>query len=791
MFHRVSRLSFATVLLFSLHGPARAQDEAPQERAPAKPPAARKVPKERQAEEDFRQRLLEQARDEYRQYYKEPKTPAEFWAAMNFEINVGRFSLAAEMLRGLVATTRNNDKALLDIEEQEGLSAFLRLRTIPTWVEDPNVAPAVRQRFDRDARANVEALIDHATRVLREHLADPARMARLIRSLSGNEEDRRYAVAQLRRSGALAVPFLMQALQSTRGTPEHGDIRYGLVHLKADATPAILAAFDINDPDLRLELIQLVRDRADRTAVPYLWYLAGQRAQAQVRRQARDALVYFLGTPERNLPEPRAALTREAERYYRHQVSFPADRDVAVWTSNGRDLRPETMSPSRAEEYYGLYFARRALELDPAYEPAQVIFLSIALEKGFERAGIDQPLDKGAPDVKELLKVVSPRLIHAAAERALAERRTPVVLGAVRALGDLGEVEAARSSGPTRKPLLVRALYYPDRRVQLAAADALLRLPGPRPPNDGSRVVEVFRRTLASAPLLTVLVGDADETRGNAVARGIRQAGYQAIIAHTGREILDRLRQAADIDLLIIDHQLPDPELPYLLAQVRTDVNAGLLPVLVTVMPDANGVVPPALEQSLNRLAESYLNVWVVPTLLSPDALKAELGEKILQTQGKPLAEAERKADANLALLWLRRLVVGEVRGYDVRPAGKAILDALHSDELAPLAIEATGRLPDREAQWALANLALDPSRPVELRAAAAAELARHIAAFGSVLTRDYVAGIDNVLRATAPDPKARRLYSNLSLVVGALRPSATETGKRLQRFVPPPERDK
>ena len=45
------------------------------------------------------------------------------------------------------------------------------------------------------------------------------------------------------------------------------------------------------------------------------------------------------------------------------------------------------MTASQAEEYYGLFFARQALYLDPGYLPAQVIFLSLALDKGF-----DQPL---------------------------------------------------------------------------------------------------------------------------------------------------------------------------------------------------------------------------------------------------------------------------------------------------------------------------------------------------------------------------------------------------------------
>src|SRR5205823_1819854 len=82
-------------------------------------------------------------------------------------------------------------------------------------------------------------------------------------------------------------------------------------------------------------------------------------------------------------------------------------------------------------------------------------------------------------------------------ERALREHRTGVALATAQALGARAEVRAKR---PLRKaePALVRALYYPDRRVQMAAAEALLRIPGPPAPKTGPRIVDIFARALAA-----------------------------------------------------------------------------------------------------------------------------------------------------------------------------------------------------------------------------------------------------------------------------------------------------
>ena len=86
-------------------------------------------------------------------------------------------------------------------------------------------------------------------------------------------------------------------------------------------------------------------------------------------------------------------------------------------------------------------------------------------------------------------------------------------------------------------------------------------------------------------------------------------------------------------------------------------------------------------------------------------------------------------------MTWLRKMAVGEISGYDVRPAEAAIRYALFSDDLAPLAIDALAHVPSKEAQLDLANLAVAPERPVPVRSQAAIALVKHIQTYGRFVT--------------------------------------------------------
>jgi CheY-like chemotaxis protein len=705
------------------------------------------------------------AEDPYRQLLKKPETAQDYWAAMRFEIQVGKFNLAAEDLKGFLAK-KPSDEDLLEIQKREGMSAFLQLLTI------------------KDLREDAKPLLERVSAVVKAHYGDPQRVKQLVGNLRATPEEREYALTELRRAGAAAVPPMIEALLEAPDAAERGTIGDALVQLPRDAGPPLWAALDTPEQSILIHLIDVIERRGDDRAVGFLWYVSASRKFPDaVRRRASRAITLLTGRRLDQLPGDKVALTGEAERYYSHQVRM--SDPVAVWQWKGKGLTAQSMAPNQAEEYYGLKFARQSLDLDPGYEPAQIVFVSLILEKGYGQAGPGQPLEKGAPAAGELLKTINPDLLNAALDRALAEHRLAVILGAVRALRELGDARVLRPPSGAVPPL-VRALRYPDRRVQIAAVDAVLHIPGKEALAHRARIVEILGRTLAADATPRAIVADGNVDRGQELAHVVQAGGFDPVVKSNGRDVLRRLHEAADIDVVIVDAGIPESPLPYLLAQLRGDVNFGLLPVIIVAPTDYAGVVPDELERGLNRFVQGYRNVWVVSRTFDQKFWKQTLTERVNESQGSPLTKEERVANAKLAMQWLRRLAVGEVPGFDVRPAEPAILKALRSVDLESEAIPTAGRLPGRRAQEALAEAVLNSPTPA-LQAAAAVELARHIRQHDLALPVEHVRGIEALYRATT-DAKLRE---SLALLLGSFRPNPQITGARLQHYdpsAPPPK---
>src|SRR5689334_18271237 len=89
------------ILAFSA-GPAWAQDK-----------------KGAEAGKEAYQKILQRAEDEYRIFFKQPETVPEFWTAINFEIDAGKFDIAALLLKQLLEKqpAAETDKELVRIEE--------------------------------------------------------------------------------------------------------------------------------------------------------------------------------------------------------------------------------------------------------------------------------------------------------------------------------------------------------------------------------------------------------------------------------------------------------------------------------------------------------------------------------------------------------------------------------------------------------------------------------------------------------------------------------------------------
>ncbi len=585
-------------------------------------------------------------KDDYREFFKKPETLPEYWDALQFELEVGRRDLAARLLHEMLKAAVN-DQDLVDLEQKVGTTAFLRLRLIPKWSDDPKLnAQAVKDADELNAKVS---------QAIEKILGDKARIQRFIHDLTtGDREEQEFATKELYRSRALAMPTLISELQSTKGE-EHQAILSLLPRLAPETVPPLIAALDIDDNNLRVELIDVLQKRGAREAVPALWYFAGSpKFPERVRSRAAQALAYLTGTERGRLTPAPIALTRVAERYYRHEM--PLDNNVVIWRWDDKAKElvkglpgQPTVTRSRAEEYYGLRAARQALDIDPSYLPAQQVLLALLLEKGAERAGgLDQPLP---PDVRELVATINPDLVNSVLERALDEQRMPVVLEAVRALGDDADARALRPTAHG-EPALVRALNYPDRRVQMAAVEALLRIPATPSPDAAGRVVDVLRRFAALDPRPkakpVLLLGFGEPATADAVERAARQIGFDVEKATSGNAVLQRLKRAADVDAVLVGTQLPDPGLAQLLAQLREDPGLAGLPLWV--------VIPWDTQESLKeRLA-----------LVEKDLSAFRLRRQELRGERERAEASYLSAKGNAALPFKQRLdrIDEELKGF-------------------------------------------------------------------------------------------------------------------------------
>ncbi len=740
-----------------------------------------------------------------------PKTPAEFWRAINFEISTGKYDSAAFYMAGFLKSNPS-EQDLVELEQKDGLAGFLRLRNI-TWSADA--------KLNAEAKKNVEEAITRVNVALEKVLGNQQRINRLIVSLRGSDEERAFGTRELQRTGARAIPALVIALRGDTDPGHRAAILNTLPLLPEDTVAPLLAALDLNDGRLRYQILESLGMRGDFTylparpesnPLPSLAYIAASPKQPEdVRRLAATLITRLKPISRTEIPPAKQELTEAALKFHRHQERFIKPDAVAVWRWENDDLAMTTSTLAQAEEYFGLRYARWALELDPEYVPAQVAFISIAVDKAFGRVGVANKLDKVEPAAHSLLATAGTTALVAALDQAIVDHRTPVALAITQTLGERADAKAAQA-GRNKPAVLVQALSYPDRRVQLAAAAALVRIPGPYAVQNQIKIVEILRRALAAesevavATMPRILLGHFNEVTSRELVTMFKDAGFEAISVRTGHELMRRLERASDIDAVVIDSELPSPPLPDLLASLRADTFAKALPVRVLYMPPLPATYPSvAMETHLKRttpqtvairideehaafdaanrmkfLVDGQPRVSMIRSPITPDVLKASFVQDA-GADGPPLTAEERKQFATTAVELFRHIALSQP-GIDLKPADRAIRQSLKSDELGKVAVDIVGRLSGRDAQIDLASLTLDDKRPVPLRLAAANNLALHIQRFGAVLPKVAI----EALTKLASETKEPDLRGQVAAVVGVLSGEGKTTSTRLQGYMPP-----
>jgi hypothetical protein len=682
---------------------------------------------------------------------REPRTPLELWEAVDYLVRTGQAKKAVPYLEKL-RKTPPDDETVIAIRNRYGAGSILRL------ADDAATRPF--------AQPLVELLVNAA----RKYATAPERIARLIGDLTKSRPEQDYAVSHLREAGPYAIPFLVKAL--SRPELSAGDRRLlvqNIGRLDHSAVPALTAVLDSPSAALAADSATALGLIGDKTAIPDLTFSAaagasppvlGNAAQAAIARLTGEPFASQAGTPTQ-------VLTAGAWRFHRHQVELPGDPiTVWEWDKAAGAPAPRELPRARAEAFYGLRLARKALELSPNDQEAQVVQLSLALEDALERVGFagfpaqDQATFAAA-------KARGPVILSEVLKAATRDRKFELAAAATIALGEVTSRAALTSTA--RPHPLVAALSAPGRRAQFAAAKALVALAPKQPFPGASQVVPTLARFLLDQTLPRAVVIDGNPNRGSQLAGFLLALGYDSELELTGDRGFRAAAESADTELILLSYDLFQKgwTLRDTLANLGADARTAAVPVFIYGPLDYHFLHP--------DLEHDYPAAKLLVQPVDSGMLRQQL--KALPA---PSSAAERAGYAREAAALLARIAKDRTgplaRGLPV--AEPALTAALVRPETASNAAGALSEIPDPSAQRSLAAVVLDPSGNPALRKQAATALVHSIQQFGRLVTAEQEAH----LAASLNQPDDAGLSADLLTIFRALRPAPPASSARPPR---------
>jgi CheY-like chemotaxis protein len=611
-------------------------------------------------------------------------------------VSEGKYDIAANFLQAFLESNPT-DADFLEIEKKHGTTAFTGLRAIPRWSDDA--------KTEKQARANVEEAVKRSRAATEKLLHDPARVQKYVNNLGATFEERVFAEIELRRTGEYAIPYLVETFRRLRdANVDERNLRDGILgaipKLEAHTMAGWVAALDGFTPTQQYGVLRALASRPDILALqtaaqtdltPYLWRIMAQPADTNpTLRQFAEGLLNKLHPGLKAASRvPEAELVAQARTFYNHTARFagtktnpdgsPGTVPLWVWDTKVPEtpklVKFDDVPIGQAEEYYGLRYARWALQKKPDYEPAQSLILSLAAERAVERARFGS-LAKAEPAVFKLLSDAPASVLGDMLARGLNRKRTALVVASLQALGERGDKDTTS--------LMVKALDYADPQVQIAAANALLRSPVPIPAEVKAKIVTILRRAAAAdAPALpdmkgTALVTDPNRLRGDDVAALLRGLGYNVEVFTTGRDLLRRVARASDFDVIFIDRHTPNPELIDTVGQLLGDVKSGGRPTFVIASTDTPRV--PTFDQLVIRfaalIAATENEIVPMPDPYVPPAPPRMVSEEEIAAARKQIGERRDGVFRSTAAQRIARLKrVIDTTGLTLSATQKRIFD--------------------------------------------------------------------------------------------------------------------
>lgn len=686
--------------------------------------------------------------------------PGALWSDFNHYVRIARPDLA--LASGTALLKAVDDQQLLDVVEAGDYKDYEKTLTIASKIE------TLRELSDQIAGKIQAARVGRAR--------DPKRIVADISRLAEGDRANANAVARLKAAGQYAAPALLQALLDEQQAKLRPYVISAMVSLGRSVVVPLAVALPSLDPVAQGQIAQVLAEIGYPRAIPYLKQVSENPKTDPGAKRTIDAAYHQLaraaGVPE-TVSAAELFLTLGQNHYSAGSRGDKGASDAGegkglVWTyDNLAGLVPIPVPNEIYHDVLAMRAAKTALSLNPRMDPALSLWLASNLrrENRLPAKSVDPSYGQDMRPPAFYLEMAGPLRQHDVLARALEDNDPTLALDAIDALRKTAGTDALINREGTVQPLL-RALSYPDRRVRFEAAFTMANA-RPKSEFPGShRVVPVLAEAMRQSDAKSALVLSGDRDTANKLVAGLKEAGYQAYGGTTLTELVDPINAGPGVDLVIVDEDIAGVE------AVRRDLaqNYKLAAAPMVAIVSAGDQI------ELNRRYDRDHTIRTV--VRSPDNagdLKAAVESAAKMSAGAPMSPEESQKYALTSLSALGEIAQNGSPVFNAADAQSSLIAAL-SDKRAPVAIAAAGvlaRMESPEAQQAIAEAALDASRPEETRIALLGSLAESATQIGNHLGEVALSKLLDLVKTSRGDVAiaAARAHGALTLPTSDLVP--------------------
>jgi hypothetical protein len=590
---------------------------------------------------------------------------------------------------------------------------------------------------------------------------DPALIAQTIRDMSLNERAYENHLPELRDSGELAVPVMIQFLQNPDDDhkPYRGTVRRAMVDLGKSGLNPLLAATEMQDNSTLLTIIDTLGALGYDVAAPYLERLANDNSRPEdVRTAAGSAIGRLQLRP--GTPGDAAVLYYQlAIRFYyrdtqigqviNHPGPTPAT-PVQMCNYWNWDADKGLIYTEVPAEIFNDLMAMRTTETALSIRADMPESVALWLDANNQREvdlpqGDTDPIRGGQPSAHYFNVCSGARHLDDALARALKDRNSPVAFKLSRSLGLIVGTSSMNLNlgGP-----LTDALRYPEKRVRYEAACALAgSLPSRAFPN-AELVVPLLVQAIGEGGQGNVLVLANSQDDANALGATLQKAGYLTAGGGSPGDAIAAAQGLPSVDAIVFARGTSDEAIGQMLSIAsRTPALEGSVQVVMKDS-DTGPIAGLALSNSLLSITTETDGQKLKDAI---DAVRSKAGLA-------PLDPAQADAYALRAAGDLENLALSQSTVLPASVGQPGLLGALNGPkgDLVSLVGKVLSHLPSAEAQQGLAQHALDDQTPQAVRLSLFQSLTLSAKAFGNQLDPSQVSLLNQeAIQLQDPDLRA------------------------------------